>query len=377
MSKTTRKQKRSLKKKSSVKSKSQKNTLVFNVGSSSVKYAFFKGTAVVDSGNTERITSTIKRQQVIRRIAHSFQERNLIPNTIAHRVVHGGTYTKTMKLTPATIKGITKVAELAPLHDIPELDVIDFCKSEFGVDQYAVFDTAFHQTIPPEFHMYAIPKRFYLKGIRKYGFHGISHEYVSRGFKGKVITCHLGSGASICAIKNGKSVETSMGFTPLDGLIMGTRSGSIGAGVIPYLSHHEKLSVSQIEQVLNKESGLLAIGGSNDVRDLRKSKTKNAKLAINMYVNRIVETIGAYVAVLGGIDTIIFTAGTGQRSAPIRRMICKKLEYLGIKLDSAQNRKAVDIKLKISDSKSKVKVYVVPTNEELAIVEKVLALRKS
>jgi acetate kinase len=246
--------------------------------------------------------------------------------------------------------------------------------------QFAVFDTAFHRTIPMHTQLYPIPKKFSDAGIQKYGFHGISHEYISRGFKGRVITCHLGSGASICAIRDGVSVQTSMGFTPLDGLVMGTRCGTIGMDIVPFMISHLKLSLIDVQRILEKESGLLAIGGSNDVRDLierasRAGKTgRAANLALDMYVQRIIETIGSYVAVLGGLDTLIFSAGTGERSAFIRKRICAAFKFVGLTLDLRLNEDAVGKRLLISSSRSKVAVYVVPTNEELAIAEKVLSV---
>lgn len=352
-------------------------TLVFNVGSSSIKYAIYDEKTLLLSEHFERITTQHERHKTIRNIALTLAQKRLIPNQIGHRIVHGGTLTKTTLITPEVRKQLTDIAELAPLHDIPELEVVDMCEKVFELNQYAVFDTAFHQTIPRHIHQYAIPQEFYDKGIRKYGFHGISHEFISQGLKGNVITCHLGSGASICAIQNGKSLQTSMGFTPLDGLMMGTRAGAIDAGVISYLNKHEHISVPTIKQMLNKESGLKGICGLHDVRDVLASKSPQAKLALDMYVSRIVETIGGYVALLGGVDTIVFSAGTGENSPIIRKMICEKLSCFDIKLDAQKNKKAVGVKSIISQSTSKVQIHVVPTNEELAIVQKIdLLIRK-
>lgn len=346
-------------------------TLVFNVGSSSIKYAVFQNQLPVLQENFESISTEKDRKRTVNQIAITLAKKQLIPTEIGHRIVHGGTLYHTTEITPTVRAQLTDIAELAPLHDIPELEVVDFCTKLFEVPQYAVFDTAFHHTIPKKNHMYAIPKKYYKHGIRKYGFHGISHEFVTTGLRGRVISCHLGSGCSIAAIQNGKSIQTSMGFTPLDGLMMGTRSGSIDAGVIPYLTKHENMTLLEIKEMLNKQSGLLAIGGSNDLRELLQSKKPDAKLAVDMYIARIVETIGSYIAVLGGLDTLVFTAGTGERSAFIRSEVCKQLKYIGIILDEKVNKKTVATKAQISTAQSKVSVKVIPTNEELAIASKI------
>jgi len=345
--------------------------LVFNVGSSSVKYAVFQQGECVLKENFERIKTQKDRNKIVRKIALTLAQNRLKPTQIGHRIVHGANLTHTTKITPDVRLQLTQIADLAILHTIAELQVVDFCEALFNVAQYAVFDTAFHHTIPQKNHMYAIPKIFYEHGIRKYGFHGISHEFVTSGLKGNVISCHLGSGCSITAIQNGKSIQTSMGFTPLDGLMMGTRCGSIDAGVIPHLVKHEHMTLTQINQMLNEESGLLAIGGSNDLRDLLSAKNKNAKLAVAMYVQRIIETIGSYIAVLGGVDTIVFTAGTGEQSPIIREKICDAFVYIGLKIDVRRNKNASAVQTIISTDKSKVKVLVIPTNEELAIAQKI------
>jgi acetate kinase len=362
----------------SISRSSVSQSIVFNVGSSSIKYCLFSGTHLVLSQQIERITSATRKKVFLHIVSH-IDSLGFKPDFVAHRIVHGGPhFSAPTLLTPSVINKLRKISFLAPLHDIPELEVVSYCSAHFGVKQYAVFDTAFHRTIPLHTQMYAIPKKYYGNGIQKYGFHGISHEFVNSGFTGRVITCHLGGGASICAIRDGVSVQTSMGFTPLDGLMMGTRCGTIGVGVVPFLVSHMGLSMKEVEHMLNSESGLLGIGGSSDVRDLLELSLKKttagsyAALALDMYVQRIIETIGSYIAVLGGVDTLVFTAGTGERSAIIRKRICDSFEYVGLKLDISANKKAVGVRLQISATDSKVGVYVVPTHEELAIVQKVL-----
>jgi acetate kinase len=363
-----------------VSTKTEPLILVFNVGSSSIKYTLFSQTNVVISQHIERITDKTRKSAFVHIMAH-IDSLGQKPDIIAHRIVHGGPkYAQPTRITPKVMEYLDSISYLAPLHNIPELEIVKYCHTHGFKTQFAVFDTAFHRTIPKHTQMYPIPKKYYTAGIQKYGFHGISHEYISQGFKGRVITCHLGSGASICAIKNGISLQNSMGFTPLDGLMMGTRSGTIGMEVIPFLNTKYKLSLKEIEHILQKESGLLAIGGNNDLRDLlnvQKKSTisgKSAKLAIDMYIQRIIETIGSYIAVLGGVDTIIFSGGTGERSAYIRSRICNTFAFLNLVLDETQNQLAIEKRMKISSDKSTVSVYVVPTNEELAIAKKILHL---
>lgn len=349
--------------------------LTFNVGSSSVKYRLFEGDHEVLNGYAERTVTPKQRQQIITTVYRRLKKEEIIPDAIAHRVVHGGDIKSSQRINAAVIRKLRRIAELAPLHDIPEIEVIEFCKKHFvGIPQVAVFDTAFHQTMPEKAAIYGIPYKFYKEGIKRYGFHGISHQFVSRGIKGKVISCHIGSGASITAIKDGKSMDTSMGFTPLEGLVMTTRSGTIDPAIIPYLMKHKKMSIADIDRTLNKESGILGISGiSNDLRDLLKSKNKRAKLAVDVFIYRIVKQIGAYVAALDGVDTIVFTAGVTERNAQVRKRIAQNLSYLGVKLDEQKNAANSGV---ISSSSSRVRVLVVPTNEELAMAQEARRLFK-
>lgn len=350
----------------------KKDVLVMNVGSSSVKYSFFRNGKVVGKDNFERVFTKKQRLDVVRKVAEKVDISGLA--CVAHRVVHGGSITGARKVDKALLSRLRRVAELAPLHDIPEIEVIEFFM-KLKVPQVAVFDTAFHQDMPLKAKAYGLPYKYYLKGIRKYGFHGISHEYVSRGLKGKVITCHLGNGCSVTAIRNGKSVDTSMGFTPLEGLVMSTRSGSLDPSVIPYMVKHEKVSLERISDMLNKESGLLGVSGkSYDLRDLMNSKDKRCLLAAEMFFYSVTKQIGGFAAALNGVDTIVFTAGIGENNASVRKNILSYLAYLGVKVDGAKNKKNSRV---ISSRNSKVKVMVIRTDEEKAIALQALqAMRK-
>jgi acetate kinase len=344
------------------------NILVFNVGSSSIKTALFEKNIEIKTDYFEHVTTQVQRKKVISKIT----KNNANIDAIGHRVVHGGMLFD-CKITPKTMQQIADVAKLAPLHDIPELEVIRACAKEFKCPQYAIFDTTFHQTLPDKVKTYAIPKAFQKKGVHKYGFHGISHEYISKGLKDKVITCHLGSGCSLAAIKNGKSIDTTMGFTPLDGIMMGTRPGSIDPGVILYLQK-QGVSVSKVEHALNYESGWKAIAGTTDFLTILKSKDAKCKLAVDMFVHSVITNIGAMVASLNGVDTIVFAGGVGERNPEVRKRICNGLEFLGVSLDLNLNKKTIESKGTISSKKSKVDIIVIPTNEAMAINKKVQKL---
>ncbi len=303
-------------------------------------------------------------------------------DAVGHRVVHGGElFSDSVLVTPDVLKGIEACAELAPLHNPPNLHGIQACmKLMPDVPQVVVFDTAFHQSMPPEAYMYGLPYELYVKyGVRRYGFHGSSHKYVA-GVAAEMlgrsvndlclITCHLGNGASIAAVKHGKSIDTSMGYTPLDGLVMGTRSGSVDPAIIPFLMEKENMNIQQIDDYLNRRSGVLGISGlSSDFRDLESAAGRGderSQLAIDMFAYRVKKYIGAYTAAMGGVDAIIFTAGLGENSASMRAKICEGLEYLGTAVDDVKNHirgKAQEI----STEDSKVKIFVIPTNEELVI----------
>ncbi len=303
-------------------------------------------------------------------------------SAVGHRVVHGGeSFSGSVVITEAVKKALEECVALAPLHNPPNLIGINACEKLMpNTPQVAVFDTAFHQTMPEKAYLYAIPYEYYEKyKIRRYGFHGTSHRFVSaeaakmcgKDIKDlKIITCHLGNGASLAAIKNGEVVDTSMGLTPLEGLVMGTRSGDLDPAVVTFLMNKENLDVKGIDNVLNKKSGVLGVSGvSSDFRDIEKAANegnKQAKAALDMFYYRVAKYIGAYTAAMNGVDAIVFTAGLGENSASARAAICEYVEFLGIKLNAEANAKRGSA-LQISTEDSKVKVFVIPTNEELVI----------
>ena len=351
--------------------------LVINAGSSSLKVKVFdtnKDQAIYKAFIDRIGKSKVKNHDQAVKIALKD-----IPqvDAVGHRVVHGGEkYTKPTKITAAVIKQIRKLSTLAPLHNPPNLAAILACKKILPkVPHVAVFDTSFHQTLDEKAYLYAIPYNYYKKyGIRRYGFHGTSHSYIAKetikllGKKqSKIVSCHLGNGSSITAIKNGKSIDTSMGFTPLEGVPMGTRSGDIDPAIVIKLMQKLKKSPEEIDEILNKKSGLKGISMlSRDMRDLWKASKKNkqAKLTISFLAYRIAKYIAAYSASLQGLDAITFTAGLGQNAYYLRKEICDYLSHLGVKLDAPKNRVNAQ---KISAKNSKVKVFVIPTNEEKEI----------
>lgn len=309
---------------------------------------------------------------------------------VGHRIVHGGEkFTKSVVITDEVKKAIEDVSDLAPLHNPANLIGVNACEELMpGVKNMAVFDTAFHQTMPEESYLYGLPYDLYEKyRIRRYGFHGTSHAFVSDRLAElvgkdkkelKLIVAHLGNGASISAVKNGSCVDTSMGLTPLEGLIMGTRSGDLDPSIVEFLCKKENISVSEALNILNKKSGVLGLSSnlSSDFRDLEEGYEKanaGAKRAIDGFVLRVVKYIGSYVAEMNGVDAIAFTAGVGENSVFVRKMVVERLSYLGITLDEAANNTRGEDKL-ISTADSKVKVFIVPTNEELAIARDTVAL---
>lgn len=312
-------------------------------------------------------------------------------SAVGHRVVHGGDYFKeSVIVTEDVIAKLENCRDLAPLHTGPALMGIAGCTEVMkDVPQVLVFDTAFHQTMPDYAYMYALPYEAYEKyKIRRYGFHGTSHRFVSAEMckilgktEGtKIVTCHLGNGSSIAAIKDGKSIDTTMGFTPLEGLEMGTRCGSIDPAIVTYLMEKEGMNASEMNNYMNKKSGLLGISGiSSDNRDIENAIAKGdqrAILANNMLVYEIKKYIGSYAAAMGGLDAVVFTAGLGENNPPLRKSVCSDLDFLGIEIDDEMNKKAFrqsDI-IKISSDASKVDVYVIPTNEELVIARDTAAL---
>ena len=388
------------------------NILVINSGSSSIKYQLFKMPLQqpVCSGLVERIGiegsfikhSVFKNQektvieieafisnhgeglkQVLALLSegeHAVISKPEDVVAVGHRVVHGGEHFAGATLINDEVKQqIRKLFSLAPLHNPVNYKCIEVAEQTFtSAKQIAVFDTAFHQTIPRQAFRYAIPEWYYKEhSIRVYGFHGTSHKYVSEQAihslgkaDSKIISIHLGNGCSITAIKNGQSIDTSMGFGPLSGLVMGTRSGDIDPSVIFHLMEHAGYTLEQLSTLLNTQSGLLGVGGSSDMRDIRKLITEgneNAKLAIELYAYRIKKFIGSYAAVLNGIDAIIFTAGVGENDLEMRAAVCKELSYLGIELDEAKNKGYKQELTDISRADSKVKILVIPTNEEYEI----------
>ncbi len=304
-------------------------------------------------------------------------------SAVGHRVVHGGdAFIESTLIDGEVIQTIKRCAALAPLHNPPNLAGIEAARDLLpNVPQVAVFDTAFHQTMPEEAYMYPLPYEFYEKyGIRRYGFHGTSHRYVAQraaqilGKKLqdlKIITCHLGNGCSITAVDRGKSVDTSMGFTPLEGLPMGTRCGDIDPSIIFFIAEKENLNFVEVNNILNRKSGLLGLSGiSNDVREIRREAERGnhrARLALEILAYRVKKYIGAYAAVLGGVDAIVFTAGIGENADYVRSRICQGLEFLGIQLDENRNKDPVKWQGIISAENSQVKVLVIPTREELMI----------
>ncbi len=386
--------------------------LVINSGSSSIKYELFDmtGPLSIATGIVERIGEPLGRaehrvrseagdvshvhEQIVadhgeglRLIAAALAESGLVPDPreldgIGHRVVHGGEeFREPTLLNEHVVATIERQSELAPLHNPANLlGIAQSLKACPDVPQVAVFDTAFHQTIPPHAYLYAIPYDYYERlGVRRYGFHGTSHRFVATAaaeFLGRpldslrIITIHLGNGASAAAIDRGKSVDTSMGLTPLEGLMMGTRSGDIDPAILPFLANREQMTVDQLDTMLNKQSGLKGVCGENDMREilqLAEEGDARAELALDMYTYRIKKYLGAYLAVLGGADAVVFTAGIGENSQQIRAAACNGLEQLGITIDPARNSTPHDGVFEIQSSESQVRVLVVPTDEELEI----------
>ena len=311
---------------------------------------------------------------------------------VGHRLVHGGEkFACSTLITEDVIKAVEECCDLAPLHNPANLIGVRACQELMpNTPQAGVFDTAFHQTMPQEAYMYGVPYEYYEKyKVRKYGFHGTSHSFVSKRMAellGKpvedlnIIVCHLGGGASICAVKGGKSVDTSMGLSPLEGLIMGTRSGDIDPSVMEFICKKENMDMTGIMEVLNKKSGVQGLSGvSSDFRDLQAGAAEGNErcaLAVDVFCYRVVKYIGAYVAAMGGVDAIAFTAGLGENDEIVRRKVVNRLGYLGIKLDDEANDNGRGKEIAISTPDSKVPVWIVPTNEELAIARETVALLK-
>jgi acetate kinase len=399
------------------------NILVLNCGSSSVKFQLIETDLDLIEKNADRrlasgliervvgqaiITLQVEGQPKIRRAEPLRDHKSAIDyilrwlispeskisnlnsladiHAVGHRVVHGGEkFTKSVLIDDSVIEQIEDNIDLAPLHNPANLKGIIAARELLGsgVPQVAVFDTAFHSTMPETSYLYAIPYQLYRRHrIRRYGFHGTSHRYVAYRYRQlmnikreevNIITLHLGNGCSACAIKNGDSFDTSMGFTPLEGLVMGTRGGDIDPSIIEFIYNKEGMSIREIDTLLNKQSGLLGISGlTNDMRELiaeeQEKQDRRARLAIDIFCNRVKKYIGAYVAEMGGAHAVVFTGGIGENSSLIRERICNGLESIGIVLDKKRNDEMVQGREgKISTLDSKMKVFVIPTNEELLI----------
>ena len=312
-------------------------------------------------------------------------------DAVGHRVVHGGEkFTEAVEITEEVIAGIEECNDLAPLHNPANVIGIRACQKMMpGVPQVAVFDTAFHQTMEPKAYLYGIPYSFYKKyKVRRYGFHGTSHAFVSarcaeilgKDIKDlRIIVCHLGNGASISAVDHGKCVDTSMGLTPLEGLIMGTRSGDLDPAVITYIMQKENISAAEVMSILNKKSGILGLsdGLSSDFRDLAEAEAngnKQAGVALDAYALRVAKYIGAYTAEMNGVDAICFTAGAGENNATVREKIGKYLGYLGTSFDEKKNRELRGVEFFLSQPEDKVQVMVIPTDEELSIARQTVEI---
>jgi len=391
--------------------------LVINAGSSSLKYQLIdmENEQVLAKGLCERIgvTGAISHKAADGRTysadtpmpthseafeavvyAMTKSEAKVIDSfdeisAIGHRIVQGGAIFKgSCVVTDKVIEQISELGAMAPLHNPAHVLAIKACLKTFGdkIPQVVVFDTSFHQTMPAKAYMYALPYEYYEKyGVRKYGAHGTSHHFVSdraAALMGKdkkdlkIITCHLGNGCSITAVKDGVCVDTSMGFTPLDGFMMGTRSGSLDPSALTYIAEKENLSPADINTICNKKSGVFGISGvSNDNRDVAAAAEKGnerAALAIEMQRYQILKFVGSYVAAMNGVDVIAFTGGIGENDPELREYVCENLSFLGVKIDSDKN-KLRGSEVKISTDESKVAVYVIPTNEELAIARDTLS----
>ena len=395
------------------------NVLVINCGSSSLKFQLInsKSEAVIAKGLCERIgiegsqmtyapaggekTETVTpmkdHTEAIRLVLGALTDKeNGVVNSldeigaVGHRLVHGGeNFASSTLITDEVLKAIEECNDLAPLHNPANLIGINACKKLMPhTPMVGVFDTAFHQTMPEEAYMYGLPYEYYRKyKVRRYGFHGTSHSYVSKRAAEvlgrpyeelKTIVCHLGNGASVSAVKNGRCVDTSMGLTPLEGLIMGTRSGDIDPAIMEFIAHKEGKNIDQVMTVLNKESGVLGLSDrlSSDFRDLEESYDKNdanAIRAMKTYCYRVAKCVGAYVAAMNGVDVICFTAGIGENAPLVRTLVCGYLGYLGVELDQDANRRRGEDTV-ITTADSRTTVMVIPTNEELAIARETVRL---
>lgn len=394
--------------------------LVLNCGSSSIKYALYNmdDNSVMTSGGAERVgldgafvkvkLANGEKKQIMHDIPEHTEGVKFIfslltdpeigvikslseIDAVGHRMVHGGEkFSQSVLITPEVIKAFEEVSDLAPLHNPANMKGVNAVSELMpGLPQVGVFDTAFHQTMPPKAYMYAIPYELYEKyGIRRYGFHGTSHRYVSAraleylGMKAegtKVITAHIGNGGSLAAVVDGKCIDTTMGLTPLEGVMMGTRSGDIDGGAITFIEKKLGLDADGVSNLLNKKSGVFGLCGLTDMRDVAAAAAagdKKAEVAQDSYFYRVKKYVGAYAAAMGGCDVLVFTAGVGENQSAIREVVCQDMEFMGIKLDVEKNKLIHGEEAIISTPDSKVKVVVIPTDEELMIASDTMALVK-
>jgi len=374
-------------------------SLVINAGSSSIKFQVFDDETSVLSGlcdsigldnskikwkfegNKEELVLPLEDHKVaLEKVIEILKERNLLDGLekVIHRLVHGGEkFKETVIVTPEVITELKKLIPLAPLHNPANIQGVELMSELLPeAKQIGVFDTAFHSTMPEKAYLYGTPYSWYKNhGVRRYGFHGSSHQFIAlEAIKllgkenSKIINCHLGNGSSLCAIVDGKSIDTSMGMTPMEGNIMGTRCGNVDPGVLLHMLKDGELSVDELDTQLNKHSGLKGLSElTSDMREVIENKDKNegAKRAFEVFIYRVTQIIGSYVAAMNGIDAIVFTGGIGENSVPVRKAICEAISYFGLKLDEAKNETA---ETTITTEDSKVKVFVIPTNEELQMV---------
>ena len=394
--------------------------LVLNCGSSSIKYALYNmdDNSVMTSGGAERVgldgafvkvkLANGEKKQIMHDIPEHTEGVKFIfslltdseigvikslseIDAVGHRMVHGGEkFSQSVLITPEVIKAFEEVSDLAPLHNPANMKGVNAVSELMpGLPQVGVFDTAFHQTMPPKAYMYAIPYELYEKyGIRRYGFHGTSHRYVSAraleylGMKAegtKVITAHIGNGGSLAAVVDGKCIDTTMGLTPLEGVMMGTRSGDIDGGAITFIEKKLGLDADGVSNLLNKKSGVFGLCGLTDMRDVAAAAAagdKKAEVAQDSYFYRVKKYVGPYAAAMGGCDVLVFTAGVGENQSAIREVVCQDMEFMGIKLDVEKNKLIHGEEAIISTPDSKVKVVVIPTDEELMIASDTMALVK-
>ncbi len=371
--------------------------LVINAGSSSLKFQVFDNDDSILSGmveeigtdrakfkfkfnreKTEEVLKIENHKEAFLKVLNLLKEKNLSEEIefVSHRIVHGGEkFNSTVLITEEVFEDLENLMDLAPLHNPSNLEGVKVARELLpSAKHFGVFDTAYHSTIPERAHLYPVPYSWYTKhGVRKYGFHGSSHKYViSQAIKlldkknSKIISCHLGNGASVCAAIDGKSMNTSMGLTPLEGLMMGTRSGSIDPAIIKFISEKENLSIKEIDNILNKKSGILGVSElSSDMREIEtglKENNEGAKRAFDLFCHRVVQTIGSYITELNGVDAIVFTGGIGEKGFLVRTRVAEHLGFLGVKLDEKKNLKN---ELEITSKESPVKIFVIPTNEEL------------